>query len=165
MFRSDDLENHLEYSHTIENNQAVWVEINMNQSYNIDKVGNYRYRPGTTDPEYGIIQSSYDENDVGNFYTGATDSDTVINAGFEDNDDPAFFVAPKRKINLLYSLDDCFRQNRPRSGINKLVYLGIVGAPNGFNQYVDSLTTNGRREDPNLLSTVNVARRPRYYMA
>jgi hypothetical protein len=165
MFESEELENHLKYSHTIESNQAIWLEINMNQSYNIDKVGNYRYRPGTTDPQYGIIQASYDVNDAGNHYTGATDSDTVINAGFEDNDDPAFFVAPKRKINLLYSLDDCFRQNRPRSGINKLLYLGIVGAPNGFNQYVDSLTTNGRREDPSLLSTVNVARRPRYYMA
>jgi hypothetical protein len=165
MFQSEELENHLKYSHTIDSQQATWIEINMNQSYNIDKVGNYRYRPGTTDPQYGIIQASYDSNDVGNHYTGATDSDTVINAGFEDNDDPAFFVAPKRKINLLYSLDDCFRQNRPRSGINKLLYLGIVGAPNGFNQYVDSLTTNGRREDPNLLSTVNVARRPRYYMA
>lgn len=165
MFESEELENHLKFSHTIENQQAIWLEINMNQSYNIDKVGNYRYRPGTTDPQYAIIRSSYDPNDVGNHYTGATDSDIVINAGFEDNDDPAFFIAPKRKINLLYSLDDCFKQNRPRSGINKLLYLGVVGAPSGFNQYIDSLTTRGQREDPSLLSTVNVARRPRYYMA
>lgn len=165
MFESQELEDHLKFSHTIENQQATWIEINMNQSYNINKVGNYRYRPGTTDPQYGIIQSSYDANDVGNHYTDATDSDIVINAGFEDNDDPAFFIAPKRKINLLYSLDDCFRQNRPRSGINKLLYLGIVGAPSGFNQYIDSLNTPGQREDPTLLSTVNIARRPRYYMA
>lgn len=165
MFDSTELNDHLKYSHTIQSNQAVWTEINMNQSYNISKVGNYRYRPGSTDPQYGIIQPVYDENDAGNDYTGATDSDTVITAGFDDNDDPAFYIAPKRKINLLYSLDDCFQQQRPRSGINKLLYLGIAGSPNGYNQYIDSLTTSGQSEDPSYLATVNIARRPRYYMA
>lgn len=152
MFESEDLNNHLKFSHTIDEGQAVWIEINGNKSYNIEKVGNYRYRPGSTDPTYGIIQPEYDPNDVGGFYTGATDSDTVINAGFDDNDNPAYFIAPKKKINLLYSLDDCFQPQRPRSGINKLLYLGIIGSPGSYNQYIDSLTTN-------------IARRPRYYMA
>jgi hypothetical protein len=149
MFKSDALENKLTYSHTIESEQAVWVEWNLNQSYNISKVGNYRYRPGTTDPKYGVIRSAYEEVDSGGFYTGATDSDVIINAGFDDNDEPAYFVAPKRKIGLLYSLDDCFKQNRPRSGINKLLYLGIVGNSSGYNQYIDSLNSS----------------RPRYYMS
>ena len=165
MFESEELNNHLKFSHTIEENQAVWMEINGNKSYNISKVGNYRYRPGSTDPQYGIIQSQYDTNDTGNFYTGATDSDIIINAGFDDNDNPSFYVAPKKRINLLYSLDDCFQQQRPRSGINKLLYLGIAGSPTGYNQYIDSLTTRGQSEDPEYLATVNIARRPRYYMA
>lgn len=149
MFKSDSLEDALTYSHTIDNQQAVFVEWNLNQSYNIEKVGNYRYRPGTTDPKYGVIRSLYEPEDLGGFYTGATDSDIIINAGFDDSNDPAFYIAPKRKMNLLYSLDDCFKQNRPRSGINKLLYLGIVGTSSGYNQYVDSLSSN----------------RPRYYMS
>ncbi len=149
MFRSDSLEDALTYSHTIENQQAIFIEWNLNQSYNIEKVGNYRYRPGTTDPRYGVIRSLYEPEDLGGFYTGATDSDTIINAGFDDSNDPAFYIAPKRKMNLLYSLDDCFGQNRPRSGINKLLYLGIVGNSSGYNQYIDSLKSN----------------RPRYYMS
>ena len=59
MFQSDALKEKLSYSHTIENEQAVWVEWNLNQSYNIAKVGNYRYRPGTTDIKYGVIRSIY----------------------------------------------------------------------------------------------------------
>lgn len=166
MFSSNELNDHLKYSHTIKSNQAVWVEINMNQSYNINRVGNYRYRPGSSDPQYGIIKPIYEEVDSGNNYTGATDSDTIINAGFDDNDNPAFYIAPKRKINLLYSLDDCFKPHRPRSGINKLLYLGVTGSPeSGFSQYIDSLTTRGQSEDPSYLATVNIARRPRYYMA
>lgn len=149
MFQSDALKEKLSYSHTIENEQAVWVEWNLNQSYNITKVGNYRYRPGTTDVKYGVVRSIYEPADAGGFYTGGTDSDVIINAGFDDNDEPAYFIAPKKKINLLYSLDDCFKQNRPRSGINKLLYLGIVGTSSGYNQYVDSLSSN----------------RPRYYMS
>lgn len=166
MFSSNELNDHLKYSHTIESNQAVWMEINMNQSYNINKVGNYRFRPGSSDPQYGIIKSVYETNDIGNNYTNATDSDTVINAGFDDNDNPAFFVAPKKKINLLYSLDDCFKPHRPRSGINKLLYLGVSANPESpFSQYIDSLTTRGQSEDPSFLATVNIARRPRYYMS
>jgi hypothetical protein len=165
MFSSDELSDHLKFSHTIEESQAVWVEINGNNSYNIEKVGNYRYRPGTTDPQYGIIKSEYDADDIGNFYTGATDSDIIINSGFDDLDNPTYFITPKKRISLLYSLDDCFKKIRPRSGINKLLYLGVIGSPTGSNQYIDSLTTTGQSEDPEYLSTVNIARRPRYYMS
>lgn len=141
MFKNAQLEDKLKYSHTIENNQAVWAEWNLNESYNISKVGNYRYRPGTTDPKYATIRSIYETNDTGNYYTGATDSDVVINAGFDDEDNPAYLIAPKKKISLLYSLDDCFKQNRPRSGINKLLYLGVSGTASQYGQYIDSLNT------------------------
>jgi hypothetical protein len=155
MYKDTALENELKFSHTIDSQQAVWVELNMNQSYNISSVGNYRYRPGTTHPTYGTIRSAFDPADVGGFYTGATDSDIVINAGVNDsteNPQPVYLVTQKKKINQLYSLDDCFKQNRPRSGINKLLYLGTGG------QYIDGLTSG-------ISPSVNVSRRPRYYMA
>lgn len=158
MFQSTDLKDKLEQSHTIENEQKIWIEWNLNQSYNISKVGNYRYRPGKSDPVYGLINSIYDSSDVGNYYTGATDSDTIINAGFNDDKTPTTFTTPKQKIKLIYSLEDCFKQNRPRSGINKLLYLGISGATYGTGQYIDSLTSGKN-------GIVNYARRPRYYMS
>jgi hypothetical protein len=151
MFTNEDLENELKYSHTIDNHQAVWAEWNINAAYNVDKVGNYRHRPGSTDPQYAIISPTYDPSDSGNNYTGATDSDTIISAGFDDADQPAFLITPKKKINLLYSLEDCLKPNRPRSGINKILYLGD-------NQYIDGLTSG-------ISNSVDVSRRPRYYMA
>jgi hypothetical protein len=156
MFKDTDLENALKYNHTIESNQAVWLEWNLNQSYNIDKVGNYRYRPGTVDPFYGVIRNIYEANETvtdtfRGYYTGATDSDIIIDAGIDDdiNDPkPSYLLTDDKKINLIYSLEDCFKQNRPRSGINKLIYLGNVS--NVVNhgsysvaegQYIDSLNS------------------------
>jgi len=169
MFSNFELEEELTYSHTIENSQSVFIEWNLNQSYNIKRVGNYRYRPGTTDPVYGIIRDVYEDVDPINpvtqkgYYTGATDSDILVNAGFDDNNTPTTFLAPKEKINLLYSLDDCFKQNRPRSGINKLLYLGVVGTSSSSGQFIDSLTHYS--DSTGSFATSNIARRPRYYMA
>lgn len=141
MFQNDALESHLTFSHTIKHQQAVWAEWNMNQSYNVSRVGNYRYRPASGDPKFSSIRQFYDPDDIGGYYTGATDSDIIINAGFDDSDLPAYHIAPKKKINLLYSLDDCLKPHRPRSGINKMLYLGISGQGAGYAQYIDSLNT------------------------
>jgi hypothetical protein len=147
MFRSDELESHLATSHSIKNVQSIWAEWNLNQSYNISKVGNYRYRPASGDPKYSTIRGSYEVDDLGGYYTGATDSDIIVNAGFNDIDEPVYHVAPKRKINLLYSLEDCLKPHRPRSGINKMLYLGISGQGAGRSQYLDSLTSFRQVED------------------
>lgn len=151
MFSDIDLENELKYSHTIDNQQAIWAEWNLNASYNINRVGNYRYRPGTQDPLYAIIAPTYDPLDSENDYTGATDSDIVVSAGFDDSNIAQFLVTPKKKIELNYSLDDCFKPHRPRSGINKILYLGR-------GQYIDGLTSG-------ISNSVDVSRRPRYYMS
>lgn len=163
MFKSQPLEDFLATAHTIENNQEVFVEWNQNRLDNIEKFGNYRYRPGTSDTNFGIIYPVYDPNDVGGYYTGATDSSTAVDFGVSDFNIPEFYIAPKKKMNLLYSLEDCFKHNRPRSGINKMLYLGTVGASYGYNQYFDSLTTRRDLQEP--LTSVNIARRPRYYMS
>jgi hypothetical protein len=151
MFTGAELNHKLQTSHTIDSEQAVWVEWNLNQAHNISLVGNYRYRPGSSDPLYGTIKPVFDPDDDDRDYTGATDSDIVVNAGFDDENNPALFTTPRKKIGLSYSLDDCFRQNRPRSGINKILYLGQ-------GQYIDGLTSG-------ISTSVDVSRRPRYYMS
>ena len=152
MFQSDELKNHLATSHTIQNEALVFAEWNLNQPDNIARIGNYRYRPGNNNSEYSTIPLTYDINDAGNYYTGATDSDAVIDGGYDDNGDPITFSTPKDKFKMLYSLEDCFGQFRPRSGINKMLYLGLSGSSYTQGQYIDS---------PGQYA----ATRPRYYVS
>ena len=125
MFQSQELEDHLKTSDTIQVEAAVYSEWNMNQPDNIARLGNYRYRPTYSSSQYFLIPMSYDAEDIGNYYTGATDSDIAIDSGFDDNDQPTLFISPKEKMKLLYSLEDCIKPHRPRSGINKPLYLGV----------------------------------------
>lgn len=146
MFDSKELNNHIQNSSTIRSRAAVIAEWNMNFFENIADIGNYRYRPllGITE-KYGSIPNIYDPRDIGNFYTGGTDADTIVDGGFEeDGETPAIFKPKKEKEKLLFSLEDCFGKFRPRSGINKLRY-GITG------KYLHH-------------SNVEMFNRPRYYM-
>ena len=151
MFQDTNLQSHLETSSSIKSQSFIVAEWNMNFSDNVDIVGNYRNRP--LDPEsskFKRISASFDSQDTAGFYTGATDSDTVVNAGFQNglsdaNDQtPATFISKKQKEKLLFSLDECLGRFRPRSGINKL-RLGIN------NNYTNS-------------ANVDMSSRPRYYM-
>ena len=121
MFQNDELKNHLETSFSIESQSAVVAEWNMNIPDNILKLGNYRYRENST--QYSVMPNVFDINDAGNFYTGATDSDITVSYGFEDEEStPQVFTSLKEKEKQLYSLEDCLKPFRPRSGINKLSY-------------------------------------------
>jgi hypothetical protein len=146
VFRNEDLEEHLKTSSTIKINSAIIAEWNMNISANIERIGNYRYRPNDSDsPEYNFISQSFDINDSENrFYTDATDADVVVDGGVEEDGTPLAFISKKEKERLLYSLEDCFGRFRPRSGINKLRYFD-----NKFSHF----------------SNVDMVRRPRYYMS
>jgi hypothetical protein len=146
MFKNPDLQNHLENSATIAIQSAAIAEWNMNIAENIFKSGNYRYRPTEAPGSiYRTIPNNFDENDEGNFYTGATDADVVIDGGVEDDSvTPAVFTSKKEKEKLLYSLEDCFNKFRPRSGINKLRYF-----EGQFSHH----------------SNVDLTKRPRFYMA
>ena len=144
MFESADLKNHFETSATIQTESLVLAEWNMNMPDNIFKLGNYRYRSQEQNSQFLTLPNTFDSADAGLFYTGATDADVVINGGFEDDETPKIFTSTKEKIKLIYSLEDCIKPFRPRSGINKAVafkgkYLSNSGS--------------------------NIARRPRYYMA
>jgi hypothetical protein len=146
MFDSKELNDHLKKSSTIKSQAAIIAEWNMNFFENIADIGNYRYRPTLgVAQKYGSIPNVYDPRDIGNFYTGATDADVVVDGGFEqDGQTPVLFKPKKEKEKLLFSLEECFGKFRPRSGINKIRY--------GINsKYLHH-------------SNINMFNRPRYYM-
>ena len=144
MFESTDLKNHFETSGTIQTESLVLAEWNMNMPDNIFKLGNYRYRSQEQNSQFLTIPNTFDSADAGLFYTGATDADVVIDGGFENNGTPQIFTSIKEKNKLLYSLEDCVKPFRPRSGINKAV------------AFKGKFLSN---------SGSDLARRPRYYMA
>jgi hypothetical protein len=147
MFQNESLKTHIESSNTIKTQSAIIAEWNMNIANNIFKIGNYRYRPTLSVSEkYKLIPNSFDVNDLGNFYTNATDSDIKIDGGIDpsDNEQPWFLLSQNVKNKMLYSLEDCFKKFRPRSGINKSTYIP------------------GRKIHH---SNLNMSNRPRYYMA
>ena len=143
MFVNDDLKTHLESSSTVSLQSLVIAEWNMNMPDNIFKLGNYRYRSQGADAKFKTIPSTFDQFDSSNYYTGATDADIVVDGGFTNEDVPQTFKSKKEKINMIYSLEDCLKPFRPRSGINKAQYF------------------NGRHLAN---SVAEIAKRPRYYM-
>lgn len=143
MFVNETLKTHLETSSTIQLQSLVLAEWNMNMPDNIFKIGNYRYRPNGSNVQYRNLPIVFDPLDTGNYYTGATQSDITIDGGFDNNDVPQVFTSVKEKMNMIYSLEDCLKPFRPRSGINKPLYFNNRFFPN---------------------SGESMAERPRYYM-
>lgn len=148
MFQDKDLQNFLETSSTIRNKSVIIAEWNMNIPTNIKHIGNYRYRPTRSGSVYASLPNNFDINDSGTFYTNATDSDTVVDGIFDNDDIPTTFLTKKEKLKTIYSLEDCFGQFRPRSGINKAVFF--------YNEEKMRYSHH-----PNLY----MADRPRYYMS
>jgi hypothetical protein len=151
LFVDKDLKKHLETSSVIKNQSLVTAEWNMNIATNVTKLGNYKYRPYENvalpigqRSVYATLNNAFDPNDTGLFYTGATDSDIIIDGGYDNSDQPMAFVRPKQKEKLLYSLESCIERFRPRSGINKLRWFD-----NSYSHFTNS----------------NLSTRPRYYMA
>jgi hypothetical protein len=115
----------------------------MNMPDNLQKVGNYSYRPTDVTSQYFTLPISFDLLDQGNYYTGATDADVVIDGGFTNSNVPQQFTLQKDKMKMIYSLEDCTKPFRPRSGINKPLYFS--------GRYIAN-------------SGADMAERPRYYM-
>ncbi|NDB57838.1 hypothetical protein EB001_05275 [bacterium] len=143
MFVSETLKTHLETSATINIQSLVLAEWNMNMPDNIFKVGNYRYRPRDVNSIYNTLPSTFDQLDTGNYYTGATDADVVVDGGFDNDGVPQQFKLNKDKMKMIYSLEDCLKPFRPRSGINKALYMS--------GRYLAN-------------SGADISERPRYYM-
>jgi hypothetical protein len=155
MFQSEELKEHLEKASTIETESLIFAEWNLNDADNVEKIGNYRYRPGTSDGQFSTLITTYDPLDVGQYYTGATDARVGFDTNIDDADIPTLFTTNNEKMKLLYSLENCIQPHRPRSGINKLLYLGDTA-----NQYLDIGDKNVDEQE-----VINIARRPRYYMS
>jgi len=151
MFQEKDLLNHIETSSSIRTKSVVIAEWNMNIYSNILTVGNYRYRPNDPGSIYRTIPNTFVlESKISSpaFYYGATDADVVVDGGIDENDLPFTLISKKEKLKLLYSLEDCLKPFRPRSGINKAVFKGLLKGVNFLHN-----------------PDINMARKPRYYMA
>ena len=143
MFVNEALKTHLETSATVRLQSLVLAEWNMNMPDNIYKLGNYRYRPLDSSSQYFTLPNDFDQLDAGNYFTGATDADVVIDGGFTNSNVPQLFTSTKDKMKMIYSLEDCLKPFRPRSGINKPLYFN--------NKFLAN-------------SGASMAQRPRYYM-
>ena len=154
MFLDTNLKTHLENSTTVETRSTILAEWNMNVPDNIFKLGNYRNRDTKKAP------LSFDANDVGNLYTGATDADIVVDNGFNNSDQPALFSTTKEQYAGLYSLEDCLKPFRPRSGINKAFY--IQGRY--LHNFNTNLINNQVFADSTIGATSFFTQRPRYYI-
>ena len=125
MFINEELSTMMDSSSTINSQSQIIAEWNLNSFENIKKIGNYRYRPtiaSPTEANFGVVASVYDNLDALGAYTNATDSDIVTDGGYNENQVPEVFLSQDKKKQMLYSLEDCFLKNRPRSGINKILY-------------------------------------------
>lgn len=130
MYQNSNLKDYIEQSSTVNLQSLVIAEWNMNFSDNILALGNYRYRPsmlsGQTQANFGVIAPTYDPNDVLVAYTGATDSNTILNTGIDlSNGNPTIDANVNQTEKMLYSLTDTIARFRPRSGINKIRYFGL----------------------------------------
>jgi len=130
---------------------------------NIFKTGNYRYRPTDSNVQYRTLPISFDPLDVGNYYTGATDADVVVDGGFTNSGTPQKFTLKDEKIKMLYSLEDCLKPFRPRSGINKAVFFENNNV-NNFTTTALTLPNTAQYEALRERANGAFAQRPRYYM-
>jgi hypothetical protein len=153
MFQNQELKDHLISSSSVKTRSTVIAEWNLNIAGNIDKIGNYRYRHTQDESPYKQLTSTFDPTDAAGFYTNATDADIVIDGGYDDDEIPTLLKSKKDKLKMLYSLEDCFKQFRPRSGINKAMFFKV----NSTSSVVDGRYLT----HPNS----NMAKRPRYYLS
>lgn len=136
MFYDADLQSAVQNNNTLKISSFILAEFNLNDQENIEKIGNYRYRPFGNEGQFLEPITTYDKFDFGNYYTEAD----VSYEEYSDTDDDPFRVIDKSK-DLYYSLGDCFLPFRPRSGINKARFIN--------DRFIDNIRS---------------AERPRYYM-
>jgi hypothetical protein len=148
MFSDNDLINHLKTKNSVSIDSLVIAEWNQNDFTNLENYGNYRFRPDGSDVVYRNIYPEYDPQDVVNSYTNALDSSYISEYKTEDPDEPVTFITKESDRESYYSLKDCIKPFRPRSGINKMLYFGESNINN--TKFVDSFRSG---------------RRPRYYFS
>jgi hypothetical protein len=141
MFKDVNLENYIQSNNSISLESFITAEWNLNDFDKISNYGNYRYRPNGSNAQFLTIPNSYDSADAGDYYADALESSTVSSYAVDNNEVPTIFTDIEKDRELYYSLKDCFRTFRPRSGINKPLWFN--------NKYIDGIRSGTR---------------PRYYM-
>lgn len=142
MFQDADLQEYIETNNVLKLESFITAEWNLNDFDKIKNYGNYRYRPtSAATGQFFTILNSYDETDDGNYYTDNLESTTISSFALDNDDQPIAFTETETDRQLYYSLKDCFSQFRPRSGINKPLFIN--------NKYIDGIRSGTR---------------PRYYM-
>jgi hypothetical protein len=149
MFSDSDLINHLQTKNSIDVDSLIIAEWNQNDLLNLDNYGNYRYRPDSASVVYRNLYPEYDSQDNSNVYTDALESTSISQYKTEDPNEPLIFLTTETNRELYYSLKDCIKPFRPRSGINKMIYFGRTENIN-YEQFVDSIRSG---------------KRPRYYFS
>ena len=130
-------------SYTIETDTRVIAEWNMNLPENILEVGNYANNSENALPT-DWSEEQQDNNKV--------ESIVSFNSNYFAEDDTAIaFEQTQEKLKLMYSLEDCVKKLRPRSGINKPLYIGYTASDSYSAQYVNNYGSE-------------IDKRPRYYM-
>jgi len=142
MFSDSDLINHLQTRNSIDVDSLIIAEWNQNDLLNLDNYGNYRYRPDSASVVYRTLYPEYDSQDNANVYTDALDSNYTSEYKTQDPNEPFIFTTKETSRELYYSLKDCIKPFRPRSGINKMIFFGEDNLNN--EQFVDSIRSGGR---------------------
>ena len=141
MFKDVNLENYIQSNNSISLESFITAEWNLNDFDKISNYGNYRYRPNGSNAQFLTIPNSYDSTDAGDYYADALESSTVSSYAVDNDELPTIFTQVEKDRELYYSLKDCFKPFRPRSGINKPLWFN--------NKYIDGIRSGIR---------------PRYYM-
>jgi hypothetical protein len=149
MFSDSDLINHLQTKNSIDIDSLIIAEWNQNDLLNLDNYGNYRYRPDSSSVVYRTLYPEYDSQDNANVYVDALESTSISQYKTEDPNEPLTFLKTDTTRELYYSLKDCIKPFRPRSGINKILYFASTNNINN-EQFVDSIRSG---------------KRPRYYFS
>ena len=146
MFLDTDLIDYIQTNNSINVDSLVIAEWNQNDLLNLDNYGNYRFRPDSASVVYRSLYPEYDSQDNADVYTNALDSNYISQYKVEDSNEPLTFNSGETSRELYYSLKDCIKPFRPRSGINKILYFGESNINN--TKFVDSIRSG---------------KRPRYY--
>jgi hypothetical protein len=142
MFLDADLIDHVQTKNSISIDSLVIAEINQNDLSNLDDFGNYRFRPDSASVVYRTLYPSYDFQDSASAYINALESNYISEYKTENPNEPLTFSTRETNRELYFSLKDCIKPFRPRSGINKIVYFGTENIDN--EQFVDSIRSGSR---------------------
>ena len=119
MFKAPALQKHLETAHTVRSLPKVIGEINLNDLGRIERIGNY-----ICDPAKGVQPSSfYSESDVQTIDSTVSYETNVLQSGDAEDVGERVLHKVDSQLPKLYPIQDVFAHHRPRSGINKLMFM------------------------------------------